>query len=368
MGIDGVMHIRKGDLENCFLSNRKYLKILLIYDNKIRYYRDSYLFSVFHNTYKKNINIDGQIINIKTIKYIPFAEKVFKRNLQGNKYIKYYLVKNNKIITNYIQLGNKRCISDDVYLKFNYRYDMRDRNNIQIVEKKNILYIIFPIDGLYVFSGKKEKIIKNIFYPLPINNYFIINKNIFKINNCSIKGFEYYKSNYDNKNLNDVIYFNIYYNNSNYQYTVISNQDILNNEKYIYLNKKLKIKISYCPIYLRIPFYVFLNNFKLFTYPGSNNPSSFISYISILDDNSFIRKYSIYMNHIFYYKGYRFFQTSYDQDQLGTYLSISYDKWGTRISYTGYIILTISSLGYLLSKNSRFNKLHHNLIKTYENK
>jgi len=57
----------------------------------------------------------------------------------------------------------------------------------------------------------------------------------------------------------------------------------------------------------------------------------------------------------------RFFQSSYDQDELGTYLSVNYDAPGTWISYIGYILLTLGMILTLLSKKSRFQQLAENL-------
>ena len=63
------------------------------------------------------------------------------------------------------------------------------------------------------------------------------------------------------------------------------------------------------------------------------------------------------MNNILDYGGYRFFQSSYDQDEMGTYLSVNHDFWGTWISYIGYILLTIGMAMTFFSKNSRFTQL-----------
>lgn len=56
------------------------------------------------------------------------------------------------------------------------------------------------------------------------------------------------------------------------------------------------------------------------------------------------------MNHILNYEGYRFFQSSFDQDELGTILSVNHDFWGTWVSYLGYFLLT---LGLLMTFSAR---------------
>ena len=69
------------------------------------------------------------------------------------------------------------------------------------------------------------------------------------------------------------------------------------------------------------------------------------------------------MNNILDYDGYRFFQSSFDQDELGTYLSVNHDFWGTWTSYLGYAILTIGMFLTFFTKNSRFQQLARNLNK-----
>ena len=57
------------------------------------------------------------------------------------------------------------------------------------------------------------------------------------------------------------------------------------------------------------------------------------------------------------YQGYRFFQSSFDQDELGTVLSVNQDYWGTLISYLGYFFMALGMVFTVFSKNSRFQKL-----------
>ena len=45
------------------------------------------------------------------------------------------------------------------------------------------------------------------------------------------------------------------------------------------------------------------------------------------------------MNNVLKHRGYRFYQASYDNDELGTVLSVNKDKAGTFVTYMGYLIL-----------------------------
>ena len=71
----------------------------------------------------------------------------------------------------------------------------------------------------------------------------------------------------------------------------------------------------------------------------------------------FKEDHSIFMNNVLDYKQYRFFQSSYDNDEKGTILSVNHDFWGTAISYLGYILLTIGFIMTLFNKNSRFQSI-----------
>jgi cytochrome c-type biogenesis protein CcsB len=93
-------------------------------------------------------------------------------------------------------------------------------------------------------------------------------------------------------------------------------------------------------------------------YPGTGNASSYASEVTLVDpENNVNRDQRIYMNHILDYNGYRFFQSSYDQDEFGSYLSVNHDAWGTWISYIGYILLTLGMIFTLFSKKSRFRQI-----------
>ena len=45
------------------------------------------------------------------------------------------------------------------------------------------------------------------------------------------------------------------------------------------------------------------------------------------------------MNHILKYRGFRFYQSSYDKDERGTVLSVNHDPAGMLTTYAGYALL-----------------------------
>lgn len=86
-----------------------------------------------------------------------------------------------------------------------------------------------------------------------------------------------------------------------------------------------------------LPFDIYLHDFSIDYYPGSDSPSSFSSFVKVYEKSGdAVVDYHIYMNHVLKYKGWRFFQTSFDEDRKGTILTASCDVLGTALTYAGY--------------------------------
>ncbi len=102
----------------------------------------------------------------------------------------------------------------------------------------------------------------------------------------------------------------------------------------------------------RLNFSIKLDRFVLKRYPGSMQPSSYDSYVTVKDKNGSF-SYHIYMNHILKYKGYRFYQADFDKDAKGSILAVSYDP-GMYITYAGYILLILGFLLSIFYKKGRF--------------
>ena len=120
----------------------------------------------------------------------------------------------------------------------------------------------------------------------------------------------------------------------------------------------IDLSISYGAVVRELPFSIHLRDFQLERYPGSMSPSSYASEITLKDPASSVeRPFRIFMNNILKYQGYRFFQSSFDQDEKGTILSVNHDYWGTFISYLGYFLMALGMTFTVFSKASRFQTL-----------
>ncbi|WP_394984490.1 cytochrome c biogenesis protein CcsA [uncultured Helicobacter sp.] len=108
-----------------------------------------------------------------------------------------------------------------------------------------------------------------------------------------------------------------------------------------------------------LPFSIYLEDFVLDRYPGSNAPSSYASYVQVQDPNvEGTHDAVIFMNNVLDYGGYRFFQSSYFPDESGTILSVNNDP-GKIPTYVGYGLLIIGCIWLLFDKSGRFMSLAH---------
>jgi len=105
-------------------------------------------------------------------------------------------------------------------------------------------------------------------------------------------------------------------------------------------------ELAYGSIKRVLPYDLYLEDFVLETYPGSDNPASYESHVVLHDPERGIegKPVRIWMNNPLNHRGAKHFQSSYDRDRLGTVLSVNQDpgKWPTYIGYT------IFSVGFLV--------------------
>ncbi|MDE5602406.1 MAG: cytochrome c biogenesis protein ResB, partial [Helicobacter sp.] len=108
---------------------------------------------------------------------------------------------------------------------------------------------------------------------------------------------------------------------------------------------------------IMLPFVLELKDFQLDRYAGSMSPSSYASEIVLIDEKNHVEEsHRIFMNNVLDYGGFRFFQSSYDQDELGTILSVNSDP-GKIPTYIGYTMLILGLLWSFFAKNGRFYRL-----------
>ncbi len=93
----------------------------------------------------------------------------------------------------------------------------------------------------------------------------------------------------------------------------------------------------------QLPFAIRLDSFSMQLHPENGNVADYRSKLTLADmSHNILRQCEVSMNNIMSYKGWRFYQWSYDSDGMGSTLIINRDPWGIAVTYIAYILLFMS--------------------------
>lgn len=109
-----------------------------------------------------------------------------------------------------------------------------------------------------------------------------------------------------------------------------------------------------------LPFSVKLNDFNIKNYEGTTTHSDYASHLTFSTDEGSTNE-TVSMNNIAVVEGYRFYQASFDRDMKGSILTVTYDPYGTGITYIGYGLLIVSAILLLVLRTPRIKQLYRQL-------
>ena len=369
---EGVMSIREGATENSFLSEKTYLTFYIDGDYEVngqlmrRVEEDAVDFSPrLDNKFELNTTYNKTPISIKLTAFINGAEEdvVFDEN--GEYYLKIVESAGGMPHNHFLKEGSTENIHGTLYTLNNY---IEGAVNITFDDNED-LYINSPYEGEYMVMANMSQgtLNKDTNEPLNLRARYIINNQQLVFPKPAIKGvFDIVKKSELLKSDQDGLELLITTPEESKTVRIIGGKGTNNAYKKIEIGNN-QISIKYGSKVYDLPFSVKLNDFIAEKYPGTDKSySSFSSEVSVIDEENF--DYKIYMNNILNYKGYRFFQASFDPDEKGTILSVNYDSLGTFLTYLGYILLYIGMIVILFASFTRFDFLKKQLDVARKNK
>lgn len=123
-----------------------------------------------------------------------------------------------------------------------------------------------------------------------------------------------------------------------------------------------------------LPFTMRLTAFDILCYPGTDavmdyrctievvstpRPAPVLSIVEARErSGEGPHKMIVSMNNIGKASGYRFYQSSYDDDGQGTHLLVAHDPYGIAVTYVGYLMLFVSLLWTVFSRHTRIRQLY----------
>ncbi|MFQ6609776.1 MAG: cytochrome c biogenesis protein ResB, partial [Fidelibacterota bacterium] len=345
IGFEGQMHIRNGQTTNEFVSSDIYFNVKLNKgESSISDSKKVLLSSLGPKIFEKSYSIAGKSINVSIEKYYPNAVETLVNDNEGSSFVNIVAGGADGRHDFYIKEGDTKILHET---KISFG-DTTQKDAIQIVSKNGALHVRFPgwetdTSGLDSEGFQPCK-------PMNVFSYkgmsFIVKE--FK-ENSSIK----FINNPDPESSGQQI-AKLKINDNNLDLKMIEPQTINVNG--------VDVEVSISKKIMQLPFLLKLNKFRLQRYPGSNSPSSYASDIMLIDkENNIERPYSIFMNNILEYGGFRFYQSSYDPDEQGTILSVNHDYWGTLVTYIGYFMLFASLIFSFFTPKTRFARITQQL-------
>ena len=106
----------------------------------------------------------------------------------------------------------------------------------------------------------------------------------------------------------------------------------------------------------KLPFTLSLQKFDIHLYEGTNNIKDYSSQFMVTDGNE-MDEAKVSLNKIYSHGSYRFYQASYDEDEMGSVLAINSDPFGIPVTYCGYFLLFASLVWILFDKKGGYRKL-----------
>ena len=367
-GFEGMMSIREGATENRFLSQKTYVTTYVDGDYMVdgvaqrRVLNYPVDFSKrLTNTFKASDNYNNQPFKIELVDFIASAEETIIPDENGEEYIKIVEGGGGSRHEHFLKLGEIKSIH-------NVLFSLNKPTNgaINITVNDSLMYIQSPFEGNYMQMVTQETtdLVKDSIQPFYLRSLYTIGDLRFVMPEPIFKGeFGMVQKEEISKNDQDGIVLKVTSNNESKLVNVIGGAGTNNAFKQVEVGG-LDFAFRYGPSVMELPFSIKLNDFIAERYPGTQNSySAFESKVTVYDDKEGDFDFRIYMNNILNHRGYRFFQSSFDQDEKGTILSVNHDFWGTNITYLGYFLLYFGLLAILFAKHTRFDSLRKQLRK-----
>jgi len=366
---EGIMHIREGKTSNVIYSSNSYLNFNVVEGNKQYKFEEPILISSFgNNHFEKSYKIGNSTIDVKLKDIIPNPQKHLESTNTFNPTVKVVFGTANGRQEYFVSKGETKTING---LLFNFSETENNQAiNFKIIDNQPFVKSSIPYEVLTMATQNKETLLVDIWEPLKLRALYSNGNKQFVFGDFSTNGEVKLISAKRKIDGGSQVALNleIKINNQIFEKTVTGlNGNIGTPELLGFEN--IQLSVAYGAKLIELPFELKLNKFKMARYPGTNSPASFESEITLLHPSKNVNMpYKIFMNNILDYEGYRFFQSSYDKDEKGTYLSVNHDFIGTWVTYIGYILLTLGMAMVFFSKATRFSDLRKKLKKIQNHK
>ena len=347
-GFEALVTIKEKQEINRILSIDSYLQVQVGTEKITKNFTSKPLMmsELGFNAISESYDFENKKIKVKLKEYVPRAHYILEESTVGYDYLHIVLSDDSQRKDFYLKKGTR-----DNFYGVNIAFETKEKlfNEIYIKEKESGYFVSFPKKTNYfsMLENKASFYPKDSLVPLKFKALSTINKLPLVFNGIrKNKNRKLIQKpvNKKVKNPESAVVLNITSGDEEKEITLLGGKGYMNPAITTFING-LHLKLRYGSKPIQLPFSLYLKDFILERYPGSDSPSAYYSEIEVRDNEVVFDK-QIFMNNVLDYQGYRFFQSAYLPDESGTILSVNHDYWGTKITYLGYFLLT---LGMILS-------------------
>lgn len=366
-GYEGTMHIREGGSANTIYSSDAYFNFTATSGGQQYAFHEPILIaSLGKNHFEKEYKINGHVVGVTLDQVVPNPVNVLVESNTGKPTIKIVFGGASGRSEYFLQEGEQNRFGG---VRFNFSETLIP-NAINIYRENDELRIFadVPMEQTIMRDRSQASLEAGIAYPLQLRALYSCAYGQFVFGDYVAQASLSQQSEGQKIDRNSTVALKL-------NVTI----DGQRSEKWLYGTAgytgdpvffgadDLQLSVAYGARIIQIPFSLQLHDFIMDRYPGTNSPASYASEVTLNDPrDGHTLDYRIYMNHILNYDGYRFFQSSYDQDEKGTYLSVNHDYWGSLVTYIGYALLTLGMIMIFFSKKTRFHQLATSIKKLRE--
>ncbi|WP_309608815.1 cytochrome c biogenesis protein CcsA [Flavobacterium sp.] len=364
VSFEGMMPIRQGASEKQVFSDKTFLTMYVDgqYEGEMRrrtFEKPLLLSPAVNNSFSYNYKFNEIPFEVSLVDFIMGATETIKKDNNGVLYLKLVEAGEGKRHEHFLKEGEVQNIHNVLFTLNKFT-----KGAVNITVKNDIYSIETPFDGDFMRMADKfqGKVTKDKTEPLMMRSLYNLGGTQFVFPEMAVKGLKIYKSNndYKDKTTSDALILKVKNQGKEQTITLVGSKGQLG-EPEIFKQGDLEFTLFYGSKVYELPFKIKLNKFIATKYPGTEK--SYAAFESQVTVESKEKPFNarIFMNNVLDYKGYRFFQASFDEDEKGTKLSVNHDFWGTWITYIGYFLLYFAMMAILFTKHSRFADLKRKL-------
>lgn len=350
ISFEGVMHIREGQSSDSILSSDDYLTIKA--DSQT--IEKSVLMSEFsYKQINEKVKVDGREVQIKSVGFIKSAIRSVEENPSGTEMIDFVLSAGQGRESFVFSKGNKVDLGT-LTIGFDF-----PGANLQFLSRGDSLMLVSdrPLELQSMTGGEPVSLNPHDTIPVQPMHLYSVDEYLLLVKKFYPKAVMRVTKDPSAKAMEDAVILEVNDGTVKQLVNVMGIHGV-KGESFSARVGNTNVDFTYGPIPLYLPFSLQLTDFQLEKYPGSESPASFASDLVLIDQERNInRKERVFMNNTLNYRGYKFFQSSYDQDEKGTVLSVNADGLGTTVTYLGYLLLGLGFILALFSKTSHFHSL-----------